>query len=108
MARRKRDFGRANALWEELLGDSIDGLDAYEQLAIHYEHRTRQLERAASLTREALVHLQEAYRAGRIAPHTYRTRYARLQHRLARLTIKQQQVQGAKSKVHGPAFGPAF
>jgi hypothetical protein len=108
MARRKRDFGRANALWEELLGDSVDGLDAYEQLAIHYEHRVRQLDRAASLTREALGRLQEAYRAGRIPSHTYHTRHVSLDHRLTRLTTKQQRVQGAKSKVQGRVFDPGF
>ena len=28
----------SNALWEKLLGDSAEGLKAYEQLAIYYEH----------------------------------------------------------------------
>ena len=90
MARRGRDFERANALWEELLGDSADGLDAYEQLAIHYEHRARQFERATSITREALVRLQEAYAARRISPQAYRARHAALQHRLSRVLGKQE------------------
>ena len=85
LARRRGDFSCANALWEELLGVSNDGLHAYEQLAIHYEHRAREPERALALTREALVRLQESRPAGRLEPHQYRRWDAALRRRLARL-----------------------
>jgi hypothetical protein len=85
LARRQRDFARANALWEDLLGDSAAGIHAYEQLAIHYEHRARELQRAAELAREALVRLREGYLAGQLHPHQYRRWHAAFQHRLARL-----------------------
>ena len=62
LARRRGDFDRANALWAELLGDSNDGFHAYEQLAIYYEHRAREPQRALALTREALVRLREGRR----------------------------------------------
>ncbi len=91
MARRNRDYERANALWEQLRGGSSDGLDAYEQLAIHYEHRAGQPDRAAALTREALVELQEAYRAGRIGAQAYRARHAALHQRLTRVIQKSEQ-----------------
>ncbi len=90
-AKRGRDFARANLLWEELLGDSSDGLEAYEQLAIHYEHRAHEPLRAAALTREALVRLQQAAHSGRIAAPRYRSWHGRLQKRLNRLTKKTNQ-----------------
>jgi hypothetical protein len=87
-ARRQRDFGRSNALWEQLLGDSPDGLHAYEQLAIYFEHHARQPGRAASLTRDALVSLRDALHAGRISQHQYRRWHRSFQHRLDRLVSK--------------------
>jgi uncharacterized protein len=88
IARREGDYARAAELSCQLLGDTRDGLDAYEQLAIHHEHRTRDLRRAASLTREALVRLQEALRSGKVSPPIYRNRHENLQHRLSRLNSK--------------------
>jgi uncharacterized protein YprB with RNaseH-like and TPR domain len=88
LAKRERDFPLANSLWEDLLGDSREGLDAYEQLAIYYEHHARAPERAAGLAREALTELRKALRGGRIEPGRYRRMQARLEHRLARLTRK--------------------
>jgi hypothetical protein len=87
-AKRRRDFTRANGLWEDLLGDSADGLKAYEQLAIHFEHRTRELGRAVALTREALVQLREGLQAGTIATQRYHRWHGRFRHRLARLQKK--------------------
>jgi hypothetical protein len=88
LAKRERDFLLANSLWEELLGDSREGLDAYEQLAIYYEHHAHQPEQAATLAREALSSLRQALRGGRIEPGRYRRTQARLEHRLARLARK--------------------
>ncbi|HSP06652.1 MAG TPA: ribonuclease H-like domain-containing protein [Acidobacteriota bacterium] len=87
-AKRRRNFAGANALWESLLGDSSDGLKAYEQLAIYYEHHAREPLRAAVLAREALVRLREAAHAGRIPASTYRSWHGRFQKRLNRLAKK--------------------
>lgn len=63
-----------------------DRLDAYEQLAIYYEHHAREPERAAELTRKALAELRWLLRAGGIDPARHHRLRARLDHRLARLT----------------------
>jgi DNA repair ATPase RecN len=65
-----------------------DALDAFEQLAIYYEHHARQPERAAELTREALSELRRAVRTGDLDPRRYQKLKARLDHRLARLERK--------------------
>jgi uncharacterized protein YprB with RNaseH-like and TPR domain len=88
MAKRERKFELSNALWEKLLGSTMEGLKAYEQLAIHYEHWDLQPQKAATLSREALIKLQEAFQAGRLSGHRYRKWHASFQHRLARLEIK--------------------
>jgi uncharacterized protein len=88
LVKRRGDFMRANDLWEELLGDARDGLLAYEQLAIHYEHRARDPKRALTLVREALVRLREGHLAGRIDSRQYRRWHAAFRHRLARLENK--------------------
>jgi tetratricopeptide (TPR) repeat protein len=85
LARRSGDHERANAHWRELVGQSPAGMEAYEQLAIHWEHRARDPERAALITREALVKLREAFASRRINPQRYRTWHSRLHHRLRRL-----------------------
>jgi uncharacterized protein len=79
---------QANSLWNDLLGETPDGIEAYEQLAIFHEHRARDMHQAARITREALVKLREAAQAGRISGHQYRVWHARLQHRLNRLQTK--------------------
>lgn len=86
MARRQGDYERANALWETLLGDSGEGIHAYEQLAIHYEHRVRDPQRALTLVREALVRLREGNLAGRIAPQQHQRWHAAFRRRLERLS----------------------
>jgi uncharacterized protein len=88
MARRRKDYDQANSLWQDLLGDSPETIEAYEQLAIHCEHRSGEIERAFALTRQALVNLQDALRARKITMSTYRSRHAALQHRLSRLQSK--------------------
>jgi uncharacterized protein len=88
LAKRQGDFNRSNEWWEKLLGASTDGLEAYEQLAIFYEHGAREFQRASSLTREALVKLLEAYHSGRISTVKYQQWYARLHYRLDRLSKK--------------------
>ncbi len=88
LAKRQRDFERSNALWQELVGETPDGLKAYEQLAIYYEHRVREPERAAAITRAALTDLREALHGGRISAYLYQQWHASLQHRLNRLLGK--------------------
>ena len=88
LSRRRRDYQGASRHWGQLLGDSRVGMEAYEQLAIFYEHHSCDLEMAARFTREALVRLQDDYQSGRIPPHQYRRLHAGFQHRLARLLRK--------------------
>lgn len=88
LVRREGDFEVAARLWRELLGNSREGLEAYEQLAIFYEHHAREPHRAASLAREALALLRRAHRLGTIAPGLYRRRRERFEHRLERLERK--------------------
>ena len=85
LARKDGDYTRANALWRELLGDSGDGLLAYEQLAIFYEHRARDPRQALELTREALVRLREGMVTGRVDGRQGQHWHAAFRHRLARL-----------------------
>jgi uncharacterized protein YprB with RNaseH-like and TPR domain len=85
LAKRERDFGRATELWEDILGETRDGLDAYEQLAIYYEHRAGAPERALELTREALAALRLAWQRGTVPPAVYRRLRERLGKRLERL-----------------------
>ena len=68
----KGDHALACELWEKMLGDSREGFEAYEQLAIHYERRAREPHRAAELVRKALAELRRANRLGMIAATAYR------------------------------------
>jgi uncharacterized protein len=88
LAKRGRDFTLSNAFWEKLLGDTAEGLRAYEQLAIYYERYARLPGKAALLVREALVKLQEAFHAGRINSNRYMQLHEKFHHRLGRLNSK--------------------
>jgi len=88
LAKRAGDFDAASKLWESMLGNSREGFEAYEQLAIHYERRARDPQRAATLARQALAELRKASRLGIIAPNAYRQRRARFERRLARIARK--------------------
>ena len=87
-AKRRRDFESSNRHWEKLLGSTTEGWKAYEQLAIYYEHHAGEPHRAAGLTREALVRLQEAYQAGHVPTHRYMLLHSGFRHRLRRLSRK--------------------
>ena len=58
MAKRRGDGESAATLWHELAGDPADGIEACEQLAIHYERRAKDLEQALEFAQLALVKLQ--------------------------------------------------
>jgi uncharacterized protein len=88
LAKREGDLAFACGLWEKMLGSSREGLEAYEQLAIYYEHHTREPYRAAALAHEALIELRNANRLGLIASGAYRHCRARFEQRLARLERK--------------------
>lgn len=53
MAKRKGEHHRAAELWHEILADSADAIHACEQLAIHYEKRVKNYERALEFARRA-------------------------------------------------------
>jgi len=88
LAKRDGDLARSRQLWESMLGHSREGYEAYEQLAIYYEHRAREPRRALAVAREALAQLGCANLTGTIAPAVCRRIQARFEHRLARLERK--------------------
>ena len=99
MAKRASNFELSNALWEKLLDHSNEGLRAYEQLAIYYEHRASSFEKAARLCRDALVRLQESFHEGNISSLKYRQWHASFNHRLNRLQAKtEKSVIGCKKR----------
>jgi uncharacterized protein len=58
MAKRRGDGDAAAALWHELARDPADGLEACEQLAIHYERKAKDLQQALEFAQLALAKLQ--------------------------------------------------
>lgn len=88
LSRRRRDYEGASRHWGQLLADDRLCMEAYEQLAIFHEHHSGDLELAVSVTREALVRLQDHYRSGRVQSRQYQRLHAGFQHRLARLLRK--------------------
>lgn len=88
LAKREGDFAQARELWEGIAGNSREGFEAYEQLAIYFEHHAREPHRAAAIMRKALAELRSANRLGTIAATAYRVSRTRFEHRLARLDRK--------------------
>jgi len=88
LSRREGDLRRAHELWESMLGNSREGYEAYEQLAIYYEHEAREPGRALALAREALAQLRRANQTGTIPASEFRRIKARFEHRLLRLDRK--------------------
>ena len=91
LAKRDGDFVLACELWKSALGNSRQGYEAYEQLAIYHEHRVRDLDQARDVVRRALDELRRANRLGAIAASAYRELKTRFEHRLARLERKSKQ-----------------
>ncbi|MCL6480653.1 MAG: ribonuclease H-like domain-containing protein [Firmicutes bacterium] len=95
-----RQGHRADASARPNLPTDLWTLDAYEQLAIFYEHQARNPQHAAALTRAALEALRTAVRVGTIEPARVRKYKARLEHRLARLEVK------SRSRTHRLQHSP--
>src|SRR5436309_7192499 len=88
LAKRQGDFDEACNLWKGALGNSRQGYDAYEQLAMYYEHKAREPEQAREIVQQALDELSRAIRVGDIAPGPYREIKARFDRRMERLNRK--------------------
>jgi uncharacterized protein YprB with RNaseH-like and TPR domain len=93
MAKRRGDADSAAALWHELAGAPGDGIEACEQLAIHYERRAKDLEQALGFAQLALAKLQRQHGTSRDPYVRERTRrheqklmcrVERLRHRIER------------------------
>lgn len=85
LAKRDGDLPVARELWESNLGSSKDGMEAYEQLAIYYEHQATNPHRAAELVQQALAELRRARRQGLLSAALNRRYRSRFEHRLKRL-----------------------
>jgi tetratricopeptide (TPR) repeat protein len=88
LTKREGDLTGARELWEGMLGNSREGYEAYQQLAIYYEHEAREPRRALALVREALDQLRRANQAGTVAATEYRRTKGRFEHRMLRLERK--------------------
>ncbi len=88
LAKRDGDFTVACELWRRALGNSRQGYEAYEQLAIYHEHRGRDPQQAREVVRQALDELRRANQASAITPRAYREIKARFEHRMVRLERK--------------------
>jgi tetratricopeptide (TPR) repeat protein len=72
LAKREGDFDLACELWKDAVGNSRHGYEAYEQLAIYYEHKVRNPDQARQIVEQALAELRRAIQVGDIAPGPYR------------------------------------
>jgi tetratricopeptide (TPR) repeat protein len=88
LAKREGDFDLACELWKDALGNSRHGYEAYEQLAIYYEHKARDPEQARQIILQAINELRRANQVGDITPGAYREFRARFDRRMERLERK--------------------
>jgi len=88
LAKREGDFELACELWKNGLGNSRHGYEAYEQLAIYYEHKARDPEQAQQIVREAINELRSAFQVGDITLGAYREFKAKFDRRMDRLERK--------------------
>src|SRR6202040_1327994 len=87
MAKGRGDTDAAAALWHELARDPADGLEACEQLAIHYERKAKDLQQALEFAQLALAKLQRQRTLSRdpYARERFRRLEAKLMCRVERL-----------------------
>ena len=88
LAKRAGDLELARELWRSTQGNTREGYEAYEQLAIYFEHKVRQPQQALAVAQDALAQLRRANQANMIAPAVYRRTKSRFERRLARLECK--------------------
>jgi uncharacterized protein len=88
LAKREGDFDLACELWKDALGNTRHGYEAYEQLAIYYEHKARDPEQAKEIVRQALDELRRGLQVGDIAPGPFCEIKARFDRRGERLERK--------------------
>jgi tetratricopeptide (TPR) repeat protein len=88
LAKREGDFEVACELWKDAVGNSRHGYEAYEQLAIYYEHKARDPEQAQQIVRQAINELRRAFQVGDITPSAYREFKAKFDRRMERLERK--------------------
>ncbi len=88
LAKRDGDLERARELWESVLGNSREGYEAYEQLAIYFEHQAQEPQRALAITNEALSQLRRANQTRMIESVIYRCAKEKFDHRRTRLERK--------------------
>ena len=94
MAKRKGEHQRAAELWHEILADSGDAIHACEQLAIHYEKRVKDYERA----------LEFAHRARRLL----RTQANQREHIRAERICAPRRFVGETNQAAGSAINKAY
>jgi uncharacterized protein len=86
MAKRKGEHQRAAEIWHEILADSGDAIHACEQLAIYYEKRVKDYERALEFAHRARKQLRaQANQANVFARGGYTRREALSVKRIKRL-----------------------
>lgn len=85
LAQREGDYGLACELWQDAVGNSRHSYEAYEQLAIYYENKARDPERALAVVRQAISELCNALQTGEIAPGAHREFKMRFDRRMERL-----------------------
>ena len=71
-----------------MVGNSREGFEAYEQLAIFHERAGRNPAEAAALVRQALADLRRTNRVGLMSAALHRQYRERFERRLARLEKK--------------------
>ncbi len=93
LAKREGDWERAAEIWQELARDPKDGIEACEQLAIYYERRLKNCERAMEFAQLAAMklerqgwNLRDPYLLARRARQQEKVmcRVERLRHRIER------------------------
>jgi uncharacterized protein YprB with RNaseH-like and TPR domain len=106
MAKRRGEHAQAAALWQEIAGDPQDGIQACEQLAIHFERNAKDLPRAAEFAQLALSKIKRQ-RATSRDPY-FVARSTRMEqnilHRIARLQHRIKISEGAKRSHSFPRF----